>query len=113
MAKMTLERAKKLYKKAHIGLTPAEEEAAHKAEKLLKKKKIKAKRNGKKFSFSDKKKIKEQKEYYPGSGEIHPKTGEVLHEPVSVSRSHLLLRKIRKFLSKKQKPKMNNERTPF
>jgi hypothetical protein len=59
--KMSVEKAKQLYKKAHRGLSAKEERAAHKAEKLLKKKKIKAKRNGKKFSFSDKKKLEEAK----------------------------------------------------
>lgn len=115
MAKMTLKKAKQLYKKAHRGLTPKEEEAAHKAEKLLKKKKIKAKRNGKKFSFSDKKKeMKEAKEFYSGSGEVHPVTGEIIHEPVEVSRKDKLMRMLRNLLKgkKKQKP-TNNERTPF
>lgn len=61
MAKMTLKKAESLYKKAHKNLTPAEEEDAHKAEKLLKKKGIEAEREDGKFTFSkDKKKLKEE-----------------------------------------------------
>jgi len=61
MAKMTLKRAKELYKKAHKNLTPSEEEAAHKAEKLLKKKKIEAERKDGNFTFTGKKDVKESK----------------------------------------------------
>jgi|688.fasta_scaffold295539_3 hypothetical protein len=115
MAKMTLKRAKQLYKKAHIGLTPSEEEAAHKAEKLLKKKGIEAERNGKKFSFSHKKgEVKEAKDFYPGSGEVHPVTGEIIHEPVPVSRKDKLMRMLRSLLKQKKKQKpSSNERLPF
>lgn len=61
MAKMTLKKAESLYKKAHKSLTPAEEEDAHRAEKLLKKKGIEAEREDGKFVFSkNKKKIEEE-----------------------------------------------------
>ena len=110
---MTLKKAKELYKKAHIGLTPSEEDAAHEAEKLLKKKKITAKRNGEKFFFSDKKKLKEQKDFYSSSGEVHPITGEIIHEPEPVSRKDKLMKLLRNLLKKKQKQKPSNERLPF
>lgn len=132
--KMSEKRAKELYKKAHRGLTPQEEKDAHKAEKLLKKKKIEAERKNGKFEFKKKKKknkkhsiaearvIKKIRDAIskrlfatePGSGELSP-TGDVLHEPVRVPPHLVLKKRIKDMMSRKKTPNQinTNDEGPF